>query len=132
MRCREFVAVASIVLFACCPFATGARACVATYNQTNSFCDGCKYQASILVSRNETCERYNAQPALGHAAIIVEFIDGRIAERAKHGVAGANGNVVAYKPDKDYVGSDEFVKEVVFRQNGKLGRYQVRYFVTVK
>ncbi len=133
MRFREFVAFASIVLLGCCVLATGARACFFTYTPTaNGFCDGCKYEAFIAVGRNEACERNSIPPGNGQRALVVEYLDARIVERAKHGVGGASGTTIGYKPDKDYVGSDEFVKVVVYRQNGKLGRYTVRYLVTVK
>jgi hypothetical protein len=131
MRFRQFITFASIVPLACCLMATGARACFWTVaSPSGGFCDGCQYVASIVLSRNETCERYSVTPQ--RSAIVIALIDSRIDVRAKHGIAGANGNMVAYEPDKDYVGPDEFVKEVVFRQNDKLGRFKVRYLITVK
>jgi hypothetical protein len=86
----------------------------------------------MVLSRNEACEKPVTQPGRNGSGVMVQYIDSRVAVRAKHGIAGVSGNTVAYKPDKDYVGTDEFVKEMVFRQNGKLGRYKVRYIVTVK
>src|ERR1700677_2317953 len=129
MSFRKSIAFASSIPLACCLLATGARACVYTYiaSSNGGFCDGCQYEATMTLSRNEACERPVSQPGRGGAGIVVQYLDSRIAVRAKHGIAGASGNTVAYKPDKDYVGNDEYVKETVFRQNGKLGRYKVHY-----
>ncbi len=128
MRILRLIVAAQFVCF----LATTAQACNYSYTQTaNGFCNHCLYEATIDVARNETCERHSIAPGRGTTNVTVEYIDARISERAKHGIAGANGNVIAYHPNKDYVGKDDFVKEVVYRQNGQIGRYSVRYFVTV-
>lgn len=131
MRLGKVLTFASAIPLAFSLLGTAARACQWSYTPTASgFCDQCQYEATISLSRNETCERSSVTQ--WGSNLITEYIDSRISVRAKHGVAGANGNVVAYQPSKDYVGNDEFTKESVYRQNGKLGRYSVRYSVTVK
>jgi hypothetical protein len=132
MRFRQFIALSSSIPLACCLLATDARACVVTTLGVTGYCDRCKYETTMILSRNEACEKFAIPVGRGGSGTVVQYIDSRIAERAKHGVAGVSGNVVAYKPDKDYVGRDDFVKEMVFRQSGKLGRYTVRYLVTVQ
>src|SRR5262245_653644 len=68
------------------------------FNPTGNFCDGCKYEAVMVLKRNQACHRAyrNNQP--------VEHTDHRMIARAKHGIAGLNGNTFAYMPNKDFVG----------------------------
>src|SRR5579871_492973 len=91
---------------------TAAATCYATgfSAATGGYCDGCQYHGVLTTGRNEPCDKQFQQPGSGAAADIV-YLGARISQKAKHGLAGAGGNAVAYRPDKDYVGSDEFTVE---------------------
>jgi len=89
------------------------------FNPSNVFCDGCRYEAQMTVTRNEACHRpYRAPDS-------IEKTDHRMVKRARHGIAGLNGNTFAYMPSKDFVGKDDFTIEVLFKQN----QHYVRFFV---
>ena len=94
----------------------------------NRYCDGCRYESTISLNRNETCERASKSPGTSDVA----YLGSRIIQKAKHGIAGANGAVIAYQPTKDFVGTDDFVMEMSFRQSGVAGKYTAHYVVTVK
>jgi hypothetical protein len=96
----------------------------------NRYCDGCRYEGTISLNHNETCERVSQVPQT--AGMDYQYVDSRIIQRAKHGVAGANGATIAYQPAKDFVGTDDFAMEMTYRENGKLGKYTAHYVVTVK
>ena len=63
---------------------------------------------------------------------MVEFFGNRIVQRAKHGIAGANGTTFAYQPSKGYTGTDDFAVEVDFRQGKETGKFVVHFAVTVQ
>jgi len=112
-----------------------ARAdCVAPgYNTSGSFCDGCRYEGTMTLSHDQICERPNMPGQGGGQSInMLQFLSERITQRARHGVAGASGNTMAYAPAKGYVGKDEFTVEVVFRQGQQGGKYYVHWNVTVQ
>ena len=87
----------------------------------------------MSMSRDQVCERPNTPGALGSSSLnALSFISERITQRAKHGVAGASGNSMAYAPAKGFVGRDEFTVEVEFRQGQETGKYYVHWTVTVQ
>src|SRR5579872_7187107 len=96
---------------------------------TTDYCDGCRYETVIVLDHNEICERAAAQPGRTSE---VEYLGIRIVQKAKHGIAGANGVTIAYQPSKDYVGTDDFVTEMTYRENGKTSKFTVHYSVTIK
>jgi len=96
---------------------------------TNGFCNGCRYEGSLTVTRDQPCERpYRPHPR-GPA---IEIVSNRIAQRARHGIAGVSANTLAYKPNKGYVGPDEFVVEVAYRQGSEPGKFFVHFAVAVQ
>lgn len=96
---------------------------------TDGFCNGCRYEGSMAVTRDQACERpYRPHPR----GPSVEIVSNRVSQRARHGIAGVNANTMAYKPAKGYVGPDEFVVEVAYRQNGQPGKFYVHFAVTVQ
>ena len=96
------------------------------FNPSNNFCNGCRYEAQMIVTRNEACHRPYRAPAP------IEQTDHRVVKRALHGIAGLNGNTFAYMPNKDFVGKDDFLIEVLFRQNQHYVRFFVHWNVTVQ
>ena len=98
---------------------------------TNGYCDGCQYKGTIDTGRNQDCERAFQQPGVRKNEDVV-YLGARILQRAKHGIAGASGATVAYHPNKDFVGTDQFVLEMSYKQNGKPGKFTARYDVNVK
>jgi hypothetical protein len=108
-----------------------ARAtCVAPpFNSSQSLCNGCRYEGGMRMLRDEVCERGYTPPMNGPA---IEIIGNRVVQRAKHGVAGVSGTVIAYAPAKGYAGKDEFTVEVAFRQNRETGKFTVHWDVTVQ
>ena len=115
----------------CVLAATASATCLMPLLKTdNRYCDGCRYEGTIGLNHNETCERVSQVPQI--LGLDYQYVDSRIIQRAKHGIAGANGATIAYQPAKDFVGTDDFVMEMTYRENGKLGKYTAHYVVTVK
>jgi hypothetical protein len=56
----------------------------------------------------------------------------RVIQRAKHGVGGISGAVMAYAPGKGFVGKDEFTVQVDYRQGSDTGKFTVHWNVTVQ
>ncbi len=52
-------------------------------------------------------------------------------QRAKHGIAGTNGNMFAYQPSKGYAGPDDFAVEVSYKQGSETGKFVVHFTVAV-
>jgi hypothetical protein len=96
------------------------------FNPGGNFCDGCTYQGYLSTSRDQPCTR----PYFTGASVI-QLVDHRLVEKARHGVAGLNGNTFAYAPAKSYVGADEFVIEVLYREHDKYGKFHVHWNVSV-
>jgi hypothetical protein len=96
------------------------------------YCNGCQYHGVITTGRNEPCDRQFQQPGNGGSTSDLAYLGTRIVQKAKHGVAGAGGNALAYQPDKDYVGSDDFTVEVTYKQYGVSGKVTTHYEVTIK
>ena len=67
------------------------------------FCNGCRYESGMSVSRDEPCER--TLGSSGSIGLAPEFLGSHIVQRAKHGVAGVNGTTFAYAPAKGYTGN---------------------------
>jgi len=132
MRMRSFAALLSMAVLWCLALTTARAECNIPWFVTTSYCDGCQYDGTITLNRNETCERAFQQPGARGPAGDVLYLASRIIQRARHGIAGASGNVVAYRPAKDYVGTDDFVMKMTFNQYGKLGKFTTHYAVTVK
>ena len=63
--------------------------------------------------------------------VALELKNHRIVQRARHGIAGVSGLAMAYTPAKGYVGKDEFLVEVDFRQGMASGKFYVHCNVTV-
>src|SRR5215468_6055154 len=80
----------------------------------SGFCNGCRYESRMVVTRDTACERPYRPYATGR---VVEIVSNRVVQRARHGIAGASSNTFAYKPEKGYVGPDEFVVEAAYRQD---------------
>src|SRR5438105_10714539 len=117
---RMIIRIATLTLAAAVGWlvpASAQAACVAPgYNPSGSFCNGCRYEGTMSMSRDQVCERPNTPGAMGSSSLnTLAFISERITQRAKHGIAGASGNTVAYAPAKGYVGKDEFTMEVEYR-----------------
>ena len=127
-RAYSFVVAATAV---CLLPAAAHAACVAPgFNTSGKFCNGCRYEGSMTMSRDEVCERpYRGQAATGP---IMEVIGHRLVQRAKHGIAGISGTTMAYSPSKGYAGTDEFVVEVDYRQGTDKGKFYVHWSVTVQ
>ncbi len=78
------------------------------------------------MGRDETCER------VYHPRFLAELLSNRVVRRAKHGIAGANGNTFAYSPFKGYVGPDDFTVEVGYRQGTEVGKFLVHWNIVVQ
>jgi hypothetical protein len=113
------------------PVAAAHAQCVAPpFNPSGNFCNGCRYEGIMGTSRDQPCERpYNQG---GNMTIALELRNHRIVQRAKHGIAGVSGLAMAYTPDKGYVGKDDFLVEVDFRQGTASGKFYVHWNVTVE
>ena len=99
------------------------------FNTSGSFCNNCVYEGSMVVTHDQACERpYRPNPNMP----VIAFLSNRVVQRAKHGIAGANGTTFAYMPTKGYVGSDDFVVEVSYRQQATDGKFRVHFSVTVQ
>jgi hypothetical protein len=99
------------------------------FNTSGNFCNDCRYEGSIVVTRDRPCERaYRPNPSATH----IDFLSHRIVRRAKHGIAGVNGTTFAYAPSKGYVGPDEFTVEVNYRQGNNAGKFLVHFTVAVQ
>jgi hypothetical protein len=97
------------------------------FNPGGDFCNNCRYEAVLTVGRDQACERPYRPNGPAHAAIL----GNRVVQKAKHGIAGINGNVFAYQPSKGYAGSDDFTVEVNYRQGNETGKFFVHFAVTV-
>ena len=95
----------------------------------NGFCNGCRYEGSMVVTRDTACERPYRPYATGR---LVQIVGNRVVQRARHGIAGASGNTFAYKPENGYVGPDDFMVEVAYRQENQSGKFFVHFTVTVQ
>jgi hypothetical protein len=114
------------------PGAAYAACDVRPIDQTaNGLCDGCEYNGTMSVKPNEICERSGTAPS-GRTGVDFVFLDGRILQKAKYGIARASSGTVAYKPAVDFIGTDDFIAEYVCRENGKLIRYKIHYNVRVQ
>ncbi len=84
----------------------------------------------MSMARDQTCARvYNPG---GAAVKPMSILSNRVIQRARHGIAGANGNTFAYSPNKGFVGTDEFVVEVAYKQGSENGKFTVHWNVTVQ
>jgi hypothetical protein len=113
----------------------GHAECVSPgFNPSGRFCNGCKYEGAMSMSRDQTCERvYTPGGALGVSSTNpMSIVSNRVIQRAKHGIAGANGNTFAYSPNKGLSGTDEFVVEVAYKQGSENGKFTVHWNVTVQ
>ena len=98
------------------------------FNPGSKFCDDCTYEGSMMLSHDQVCERpYNPS-----SSSPIEIMSNRIVHRAKHGIAGVNGNTFAYSPAKGFVGQDEFLVEVRYKQAGQSGKFFVHWTITVR
>jgi hypothetical protein len=98
------------------------------FNPSGHFCNGCSYEGTMVISHDQACER----PYRPNGNTPIEFLSNRVVQRARHGIAGANGTTFAYMPTKGYVGSDDFAVEVTYRQQGDAGKFRVHFRVTVQ
>jgi len=98
------------------------------FNPGGDFCNNCRYEATLTVGQDQACERPYRPNGPSHATIT----GNRVVQRAKHGVAGVNGNVFAYQPSKGYAGSDDFTVEVSYRQRNESGKFFVHFSVVVR
>jgi hypothetical protein len=100
------------------------------FNTTGTFCNNCKYEGSMSVTRDQPCQRpYRPYSPNAPSA---QFLSNRVIQRASHGVAGANGTTFAYMPAKGYTGPDEFAVEVAYRQGQDTGKFTVHFTVAVQ
>ena len=131
MRPGLFVPVTVVIAVLIVPAVARAECISPGFNPSGHFCDGCTYEGSMSLSKDQTCTRVytGAGPSSQNR---VALYDHRLIERARHGIAGLNGNTFAYAPAKGYVGKDEFIIEVLYRQDGKYGKFRVHWNVTVQ
>ncbi|MBN8981984.1 MAG: hypothetical protein J0I29_12010 [Rhizobiales bacterium] len=124
------VKIGSAVLLALLSASAARAECTSPgFNPTSSWCNGCTYEGSMTVQRDQPCER-PYRPARTSAPI--EFLDNRVTQRAKHGVAGVEGNTFAYAPAKGYVGPDDFTVQMNYRLGKEVGKFHVHFAVTVQ
>ena len=99
------------------------------FNPTGRLCSGCRYEGHMSMAQDQTCERPYRPNSANSAAIL----SNKLVRPAKHGIAGTNNNTFAYKPGQGYVGKDDFVVEVTFRdlQDNKVGKFQVHWNIDV-
>jgi hypothetical protein len=116
--------------------ATSARADCALpgFNISGVFCNGCRYEGSMSLSRDEVCERAYRPvgPGTNPSVTPAQILSNRIVQRARHGIAGVSLNTLAYSPSKGFVGEDEFVVEAKYRQAQQTGTFTVHFRVTVR
>jgi hypothetical protein len=121
-----------LIAACCCLWAVAARAeCNSPgFNPSPSgFCNNCRYEGSMTVTRDTACERPYRPYSGGRA---VQIVSNRVVQRARHGIAGASGNTFAYKPATGYVGPDDFTVEVAYRQDNEAGKFFVHFAVKVQ
>jgi hypothetical protein len=112
------------------PWSAQAACMSPGFNPSGIFCNNCRYEGTMVVGRDQACERtYQPPPNLRET---IAFFSNRVVKRAQHGIAGANGNTFAYMPSKGYVGRDEFVVEVAYRQGQTTGKFSVHWSITVQ
>ena len=113
----------------------GHAECVSPgFNPSGRFCNGCRYEGAMSMSRDQTCERvYTPGGAPGATPTTpASIVSNHVIQRARHGIAGANGNTFAYSPNKGFAGTDEFVVEVAYKQGSENGKFTVHWNVTVQ
>jgi len=94
------------------------------------WCNNCRVEGAMATGRDEPCVRaFNPR---AQSTTMVELLAARISQKAQHGVAGSNLTSFAYAPAKGFVGRDEFVVEVSYRQGKETGKVYVHFDVTVK
>jgi len=124
--------ICAVALAAAALLSTAAHAeCVAPgFNPAGNFCNGCRYEGNMSMSRDQPCERPYTQG--GGMTVAMELRGHRIVQRARHGIAGVSGIAMAYAPDKGFVGRDDFTVEVDFRQGTVTGKFYVHWNVVVQ
>lgn len=106
--------------------------CIAPgFNPSGRFCHGCRYEGTMTTPHDQVCERPYT-PKAPPGTPVVQITGHRVIQRAKHGIAGVSGLVMAYAPDKGFVGKDEFIVEIDYRQGSETGKYTVHWNVTVQ
>jgi hypothetical protein len=123
---KTFLPLAAAMLLA---QAAHAECTSPNLNISGDFCKDCVYEGTMVVPRDQACQRlYRPSPANPVGSIL----SNRVVQRARHGIAGANGNTFAYMPTKGYAGADDFVVEVTYRQHDAVGKFRVHFSVTVQ
>src|SRR5690349_956463 len=90
------------------------------------WCNNCRFEGAMVTGRDEPCVRaFNPNNANSRGSQVAELLAARISQKAKHGVAGSNLNSFAYAPAKGFVGRDDFVVEVSYRQNTEAGKVYI-------
>ena len=117
---------------------TGHAECVSPgFNPSGTFCNGCKYEGAMSMSRDQTCVRPYSPGATGLGTGIANpmtILSNRVIQRAKHGIAGANGNTFAYCCCRQGI-----YRDGRFRRRGRLqaghrerGKFTIHWNVTVQ
>jgi hypothetical protein len=135
MTSRPFPAsLGLIALWLVLPTAGHAECVSPGFNPSGRFCNGCKYEGAMSMSRDQTCERvYTPGGGLGAGSTNqMSILSNHVIQRARHGIAGANGNTFAYSPNKGFSGTDDFVVEVAYKQGNESGKFTVHWNVTVQ
>jgi len=129
----RFVALsAGLALLGVLPAPAVAACSAPGFNPSNKFCDGCSYEAYMTLGHDQVCERPYLANGNPNSNSMLQIHDHRLLQRAKHGVAGLNATTMAYHPDKGYVGPDDFLIEVLYRETGHYGKFKVHWNVTVQ
>jgi hypothetical protein len=98
------------------------------FNPGRDFCNNCRYEATLAIGRDQACHR----PYRPVGPTPAQILGNRVVQRAKHGIAGTNGNMFAYQPSKGYAGPDDFAVEVSYKQGSETGKFVVHFTVTVQ
>jgi hypothetical protein len=102
------------------------------FNPSNKFCDGCSYEAYMTLGRDQVCVRPYLANGNANSNSMLQIYDHRLLQHAKHGIAGLNATTMAYSPAKGFVGSDDFLIEVLYRETGHYGKFKVHWNVSVQ